>query len=291
MLDQKDIDPRLLEVHELTPEYLKELETWRNNRYKSITAPQGWLSLVGLHWLEQGENTLGSSSDNDVQLPDFMLGKVGSIFLEEDNVRFRAKGENFINSKDKPLADGSITHDGQGTPTILSEGSLHMHVIKRGDRYGLRVKNTLAEARYNLKEIPNFSADGSFIKTSKFIPVESTAEMNVNSIIGVDISYDIAGHLLFIYGGKLYKLTAFDGGVDYFFVLIKDQTAGDTSYGAGRFIDVKRPLNGSDYTILDFNKAYNPPCAFTDFATCPLPPNENHMPFSITAGEKKLKSH
>jgi len=291
MIDQSNIDPKLYTKHELSSEYTKELELWRTNRYKSITSPQGWLSLIGLHWLQEGKNVLGSSPDSDIQLPHFMQDRVGTLTLDGDNVKFRPRGENFINSKDKAKPDGTLTHDGNGSPTVLSEGSLHMHIIKRGNKYGLRVKNSLAEARYQLEEIPNFSADASYIRTAKFVPALSNSDMDVNSIIGVDISYQIAGHLLFVFEDTLYKLVAFDGGPDYFFILIKDETAGDTSYGAGRFIDVKRPQQGSDYTLLDFNKAYNPPCAFSDYATCPLPPLENYLPFLVSAGEKNIKSH
>ncbi len=285
-------DPRLLEVHTLTDGYLAELEQWRNGRYKSVTSPEGWLSVIGLHWLQEGENRMGSGAANDIVLPYFMGDYIGTIFVDNGMLKFNAYGESFLgNDGDQPDADGTIYHDGTDKTTVLHANSLIMYVIKRGDKYALRVKNTIAEARYGLEAIPNFEANADFIKTAKFVPVVEPTEVKVANVTGIDTDYKVSGYIQFLHQGKLHQLTAFDGGADYFFVLIKDDTAGESTYGGGRFIDVKRPEVGSIYTIVDFNKAYNPPCAFTDYATCPLPPRENYLPLSILAGEKSIKSH
>jgi len=284
-------DPRLLEVHTLSEDYLAELEQWRDNRYKSITSPEGWLSVMGLHWLKEGENRIGSGLSNDIVLPDYMGDYIASIYMDNGALKFRAYGESFLGEGDQPDADGTIYHDGSDKPTVLHAKSLVMYVLKRGDRYGLRIKNTLADARFALKDIPDFEPNASLIRTAKVVPVLEPTEVNVASVIGSDINYKVRAYLHFNYQGKAFQLTAFDGGPDFYFVLFKDESAGDSTYGAGRFIDVKRPAQDSIYTILDFNRAYNPPCAFTDFATCPLPPKENYLPFKALAGEKIIESH
>lgn len=284
-------DSRLLERHELTEDYLQELEEWRENRVKALSAPEGWLSLIGLHWLKEGENRIGSGKENDIILPDMMEKHIANIHLDNGSLKFTAYGESFLGTGgDQADADGTIRHDKEDNTTILRAGSLVMFVIKRADRYGLRIKNTLAESRYKLDSIPNFAANADLIRTAKVIPV-TNQKQNVGSIIGAELEYEVNAYLQFIHNGKAYQITAFDGGPDYFYIVLKDETAGESTYGAGRFVDVKRPEPGDSYVLLDFNKTYNPPCAFTDFATCPLPPQENFLPFSLLAGEKRIKNH
>lgn len=286
LADQSDSYPLLNRLFELTPEYIDDINLWKENRYKSVTSPQGWLSVEGLYWLKEGENTIGRGSHNDIVLENLGLNEAGVFTLENGHLKLKPKHEAFMDSKMKPELDGTILHDGEGAPTVMNIDAYYMHVLKRGDRYGLRVKNTLAEKRFNFPEIPTYDIDANFVKYAKFVKAPIAQEMKIETVIGVDAEFKVAGYLEFLHEGRLKKLTAFEGTSRYFFVIFKDETTGTETFGGGRFLDVKTEMDENQILKLDFNKAYNPPCAFSDYATCPLPPLENQLDFSVRAGEK-----
>ncbi len=278
-----------LEKYEITDAYLEELQDWQQKRIDNLKSPLGWLSLDGLYWLKQGENTIGTEASNDIVLRDIGLRQAGTFMIDGDKVKFQPKGEAFINSEQKAQADGTILHDQQGSPTVLNEQSYHMHVIKRGDKLGLRVKNTLADTRFSFQGIPTYEVTNDYIKYGELVATPGQDIMVVQNIVGTDVEYKLAGKLRFIHEGQWRYLMAFEGGVDQLFIILKDTTSGEYTYGGGRFLSVRKSEKYPDYYLIDFNRAYNPPCALTNYSTCPLPPQENHLPFAVNAGEKLPK--
>jgi len=275
---------------ELSEAYIQEIEDWRDQRFESITSPYGWLSVVGLYWLAEGENRFGSSTNNQIIIPE-ASSYIGSITLDGNDLKFNSFGEAYVTSGDEVFKNGPIQSDENGKATYFDNQSFNFHVIKRGDKYGLRVKNTLARARYELKDIPEFELNADMIFDGIVVPTPIQDSIMINDVIGTEKMYKIEALLKFKADKRERSLLAIDGGKDHYFVIFKDFTTGNKTYGGGRFLYVKRPAEGSNEIILDFNKAHNPPCAFTDYATCPLPPLQNSLLFLVNAGEKTLKSH
>lgn len=153
------------------------------------------------------------------------------------------------------------------------------------------MKNTIAQARFELKDIPEYDINPGMIFKGVVATTEVSDSILITDIVGTQKMYKIEAMLQFEAQGQTQGLLAINGGKDNYFVVFKDETTGEETYGGGRFLYVRRPSEGSKEIILDFNKAHNPPCAFTDYATCPLPPLENTLDFLVNAGEKRLKTH
>lgn len=266
-------------------EYERSHTIWINQRIKALTAPEGWLSVVGLHWLKKGSTNIGSRETMDIVMED-IAKNMGFINVKEDGLYFQAGGESYMTVDGKRFTQGPIESDENGTPTKLSHKSYIFYVIKRGDRYALRVKNTLARKRYQLKEIPAFPVNYDLILNADVKNVSGTKSMAVEDITGHVEDYKIVAELIFKIGRKKYKLPVFDGGQDFYFVIFGDQTNGAESYGGGRYMYIPKETQADGKIIIDFNKAFNPPCVFTDYATCPIPPKENILEVRIDAGEK-----
>jgi len=279
MLDEKD-------------SYVREHTIWQNQRIKSLTADEGWLSVIGLSWLKEGKNTIGSRSDMSIKLPEFASPVVGQIHLSQDSVYFESVGESYSTVNGERFLNGKMNIQEDGDLTKVAHKSIIFYVIKRGDRYGLRIKNTLAKARYSLKEIPSFPINYNLIHEAKVIDKKDDGEIiSIEDITRFKQDYIIEAELNFVINSKKYNLLAFDGGPDYYFVIFKDRTTGNDTYGGGRFLYVKRPSETEGTVILDFNRAFNPPCVFTLFATCPIPPQRNFLDLEIKAGEKAMELH
>jgi len=276
----------------ITQDYIDEMELWKKKRFKSVTSPYGWLSVIGLHWLKEGENRMGSGSENDIVLPEMASPYLGSIFLLDGKMNFSSYPESYVSLGDNNRFDkGMLLSDADGEATVLNHHSLYFHVIKRGQKYGLRLKNTLAPARFELKKIPHFELNADMIFDGVVLPTSSQDSIEIQDVLGEIKMYHLESKLAFRYQGKVHELLAIDGGPDKYFVIFADESSGEETYGGGRFLYVHKPYGDSNRVQLDFNKSENPPCIFTDFATCPLPPDENKLKFSVNAGEKKLKSH
>lgn len=271
--------------------YNQEIIQWQNKRNKDIKSPKGWLSVVGLYWLQEGRNKIGSSPDSDIVFPEFAANKVGDLYLERGELYFRAFEESYIEKNGKGFREGTMFSDARRAPTELSHKSLYFHVIRRGTQFGLRVKNTLEEKRFKFEGLKYFETDTKYKITGTVGPSHEADSILINDIAGIQTMYKIEDILTFKFEGKEHELIAFDGGKDKYFVIFSDKTNNKQTYGGGRFLYVNKPKSGSSYVKIDFNKAFNPPCAFTDFATCPIPPPQNHLNFSVMAGEKKVDIH
>lgn len=270
------------------PAYTREIAKWRNERLEEINGENGWNTLVGLFWLNEGTNRFGSQPSNDIVLPRNRAPKfAGSLLLDKGTVRLTANLEAGITSEGNRVSDLTLKSDADGWPTALKLGSLTMFVIKRGDRFGLRVKDKLHSARANFHGLSYFPVDLNWRVRGKLEAYVPPKVIPIVNVLGMVDSMTSPGALVFEVNGKEYRLDpVLEKGSKQLFVIFADLTSGKQTYGAGRYLYVDPP--GADgKVIVDFNKAYNPPCAFTKFATCPLPPRQNRLMMRVEAGELK----
>ncbi|WP_158883623.1 DUF1684 domain-containing protein [Rhodanobacter sp. L36] len=272
--------------------YRQSIETSRTERVAGLTAPDGWLSLIGLEWLKEGSNSVGSAADNDIVLKAgpahlgvITLGKDGAMHI------VLAAGNGAL-IDGKPLNEATLIDDmkaGDASPTTVSFGSASFYAIDRDGRKGLRVKDSSADSRKHFLGIDYFPIDPTWHVQANWMPATPGETLEMGSVIGTIDKYPVAGKLEFTHDGKHFQLLPVieEPGAKQYFIVFADRTSGKETYGAARFLYVDPPKGGK--VDLDFNKAYNPPCAFTPFATCPLAPHENRLDLRVTAGEKKYR--
>ncbi|RFS14177.1 DUF1684 domain-containing protein [Emticicia sp. C21] len=270
-----------------TRPYEDEIKAWHNKRIENLKKENGWLNLAGLFWLEEGKNTFGTGSSNKIVFPkgksdDFL----GTLILE--------KGEVFIET----TADKAIFNNEQSVtklkifplekPTILKHKSLRWFIIKRGDKYGIRLRDLESPFLKEFTGIETFPIDEKWKIKAKLVK-EENKKISILDVLGQTNLQDSSGKLVFTIAGKEYSLDALKEG-ESLFIIFADKTNKKETYGAGRFVYTTKPDdNGEVY--LDFNKATNPPCAFTPYATCPLPPMQNTLPIAVNVGEKNYGHH
>ena len=275
--------------------YETEIANWHATRIAALKQPNGWLNLEGLFWLHNGINQFGSSTKNDLVYsnPAFPA-HIGDFILQDGKVFWKQVAHEQITIKNSngtmidPLSSVNLLSDREGEYTSQWKDFVWV-VIKREDKIGVRFRNLKAKTLTEFKGIDRFPVLEKWRVKAKVIPQEQNPLMIMN-VLGQNTAQKHGGQLVFEIDGKTYKLDAIDEGGKRLFVTFADATAGKTTYGAGRFIELERP-NANGETYIDFNKAYNPPCAFTAFATCPLPPPQNRLNIEITAGEKKYGHH
>lgn len=271
----------------LDEEYLQDLGNWKAERVTDLKQPFGYLSMVGLHWLKDGVNTMGSAPDNDIVLPSDLPAHIGRLEKKGDEVMAKMDlAEIKINGE---ISKTSLLQS-DATPAYpkMNWGSYYWYLIKRGDRYGIRVKDTLADMRLQTESLPYFDPNPEMIIQARYIPPTANESTSIKNHIGITYQSEVKGRLRFTYGGKDYEFVGTNGGDDTIFVVFGDDTNGEQTYGGGRFLYVDIPEDGQA-AILDFNKAENPICALNDFGTCPYPPAQNILDFPITAGEQKVR--
>ena len=247
---------------------------WREHRRTRLLADDSWLTLTGLQWLNPGVNKI----DNPA---------VGASATLKDGVVTLAPNPK-LTIDGKPVTQPAVLVDDSNAngPTIVQSGTTKFNVIKRVDKFGLRVRDTNAEARRNFKGLDYFPVDPKWRIEARFEPFSPPKHVAITNVLGM-VSDEVApGQLVFTVDGKESRIKPIleQGTTDYF-IIFKDATSGKETYAAARYVYAAPPKNGK--TVIDFNKAYNPPCTFTPYATCPLPPPQNRLPFRIEAGEKK----
>jgi uncharacterized protein (DUF1684 family) len=266
-----------------------EIQRWQSDRLASLMKDDGWLTLVGLFWLNEGENKFGSDTSNPVVLPRWKAPRLaGSLWLENGRVRLATRPGVEITENGNPVTALDLRDDNnEGGPTILRVGSLILNVVKRGDRIGVRVKDTESLTRSEFKGLEYYPIDPKWRLEARFEPYQPAKMIPITNVLGMTDDETSPGALAFDVGGRIYRIDPIlEKGETDLFVMIADGTTGKETYGAGRYLYVSPP-DAAGKVVIDFNKAYSPPCAFTNFATCPLPPRQNHLPFRIEAGEKK----
>ncbi len=266
-------------------DYAHEMAGWKEKRLAALKSEQGWLNLAGLFWLQQGKNTLGSDTSNLIVFPFTSFpANVGYFDRQNDRVNFVATQPSVIQIAGKPVLEAIVfDHDLPQVP-VMTAGHLQWTLIQREDRIGIRLRDLSHPAINALKEIPSFPLDTNWQIKAKLIRPILPTTIAIKNVLGQTTQQNSPGKLLFVLQGKEYQLDALQEGNELF-IVFGDASAGKESYGAGRFLYAAMP-DADGYTMLDFNRAINPPCAFTPYATCPLPPQQNILPFTVRAGEK-----
>ncbi len=269
--------------------YAREIQEWRRNRLERLKSPTGWLSLAGLYWLEPGENPFGSDSSNALVFPPKAPAQMGVFILSGETVRLKAAPGAAITVAGQPVQELEVYREGQEEPLIMEHGSLSWFIIKRGPKIGVRLRDSENPAIAALRFIDSYPLDPAWRVPARLETYPQPKKIPIENILGMVEEEESPGVLVFELQGQTFRLETLDGG-DELFVIFRDKTSGKETYGAGRYLYVPRPAGG-DVTWIDFNKAYNPPCVFTDYATCPLPPPQNDLPIAVTAGEKHPGKH
>ncbi len=265
------------------PAYKAEIEKWRERRQANLRAPDGWLSLAGLFWLKEGRNTVGADKSNALVLPAGSApARVGEFEFHNGAVTFRAEQGVAVGENGAPVTTAALKSDESGSPDILQVDAVSMFVIKRGERYGIRVKDRNSPYLKEFTGLKYFPVDERYQVRAKFVPYNPPREIAVPNILGDINMTPSPGYAEFALEGKTLRLVPVEE-VGQLFFIFKDQTSGKETYPAGRFLYADMPMDGE--VVIDFNKAYNPPCAFTPYATCPLPPKDNNLPIRVEAGE------
>jgi hypothetical protein len=268
--------------------YKKEIEQWQQKRSENLQKDNGWLTLCGLYWLKEGENRMGADSSNEIIFPLERSPKyAGSIFLKNGELLLKSPKFAGIKVKDSIVVEIKITSDesGNAKPTVMELGSLTFFVIKRGEQLGVRVRDKENPARLNFKGLEYFPIDLKWRFEAKFEPYNPIKIIPIVNVLGQVSNDTCPGAIVFEMDGKLYSLDALKEDKELF-IIFHDETAGKETYGMGRYLYTEMP-DSNNNVVIDFNKAYNPPCAFTVFATCPIPPDQNYLNFRVEAGEKK----
>lgn len=267
--------------------YNAEIEAWKAKRVAALRADDGWLTVVGLFWLSEGANAVGSARGNTVVLPERDAPEnVGTIRLADAKLSFdSAPGADVrVAGQRARLAD--IRSDAAGDPTVLSIGSVRFYVIERDHRFAVRVKDNDSAARRDFHGIASFPVDATWRIEARFEPYDPPRSIAIPNVLGHVDSENSPGAIVFTRDGQTLRLDAvLERGETDYFVIFGDRSNGAGTYGAGRFLYVPPPVDGK--TVIDFNRAYNPPCVFTPYATCPLPPPQNKLPIRVEAGEKE----
>ncbi len=266
------------------------LEKARAERLQNLKAEDGWLTLVGLAWLSQGQQTIGKNADNGIVVKSPNAeGRLGTLTLDGKVVRFSGEPGSTVLADGKPItSEVTLTSDVKGKPTMLTQGSISFYVIDRGGRLGVRIKDAKSPTRTQFAGLEYFPNDPAWRVDATFEPYPAPKRVKVPTMVGVEEEHEVPGKLRFQHDGKDITLEAFDTG-DVLMIVFADKTSGKETYGAGRFLYVEKPKGGR--AVLDFNLAESPPCAFTAYATCPLPPAGNRIALAVTAGEKTPAAH
>ena len=271
----------------MNPQQAAAVEAWRQKRIERLKAPDGWLTLVGLEWLGEGDNRLGSAADADVHFPAKAPANLGTITRHGDALTLTPAPGSPLTIDDKPVtAPAKLASDAQGEPTLVELGTISFFVIQRGDRWAVRMKDSESPVRTGFAGIESYPLRGDWVVQASFEPAPKGTTIPVPNILGTTENADSPGDVLFSRDGHDVRLQAIDEGDGRLFLVFGDQTNGKGTYGGGRFLYAEPPKPGERTVTVDFNQAYNPPCVFTPYATCPLPPKGNKMPFAIEAGEK-----
>lgn len=272
--------------------YLQEIAAWRAERETRLRSETGWLTLAGLFWLEPGRTRFGSGADCPVRLPASAPAHAGELEFSEGHTRYAlAEGvEATFDGRPAPR-QGELRSDHEGEPTVLAFGPVTFHVIQRGQRVGVRVKDRESAVRRQFAGLEWYPASEAWRVEARFIPYDSPRTVAVPNILGQVEQMASPGRVVFSLQGRELRLDPVleEPDADELFFIFRDATTGHTTYAAGRFLYAPLPKDGR--VLLDFNKAYNPPCAFTPWATCPLPPKQNRLDLAIEAGERHRGKH
>lgn len=281
---------------EATPEghWRFHIEEWRKQRDKEIAGPDGWLTLVGLEWLQKGVTSFGSAPDNKIHIGGNAPAHIGLLTVSGSTVQLLAPREGFpqgLELDGQPAREGTLSAD-ETRPSTLTWKGMSFVVLPRGGRYALRIKDTDATARAEFHGLRWYAPDLRYAVEARWIPYNPPHMEKIATVVGTTLNLSAPGIAEFTLGGKTVRLEPVleDPKATTLFFMLRDTTSQSTTYGGGRFLHTAFPDHGLTQPgtlILDFNQLYNPPCAYTSYATCPLPPEQNRLPIAIEAGEQR----
>jgi uncharacterized protein (DUF1684 family) len=272
-----------------TSDYNASIENWRQEYEAKLRAPQGWLSVAGLFWLHEGANRAGSDPQSDIVIPASATRFAGTFDFRAGATHFTAAPGAHPLINGKPATPGqSLQPDTTDHPDVVNLGSLTMMVIRRGGKTGIRLRDPDSAGRRQFSGLTWYPIDQRYCVRARWHPYNPPHKIPITNVLGMTGDEVTPGYAEFELGGKTWRLepTIED---DTLFFTFRDETAGKETYPSGRFLNTEMPKNGE--VVIDFNKAHNPPCAFTSFATCPLPPKQNAIGVPLAAGEKKYGRH
>lgn len=266
--------------------YHEAMQTWHNEREAALKAPGGWLTLAGLFWLEEGSNSFGTDPGNGIVFPE---GKapafMGSFLLKDGRVTAQLLPHVNVTHNGRSVSQIELKHEMEkGGPTLLEHGLLSWYLIKRGDLFAIRLKDLQSSYLAQFAGIDTYPWNPAWRVEATFVPYDPPKMVNVPTVLGSFTPTHVPGALVFKIDGQEYRLDVHHS-VDHPSVVYADATTAKETYGGGRFLLINQ-INADGITVVDFNKSTNPPCAFSPFATCPLPTPENRLPIPIHAGEK-----
>lgn len=265
--------------------YLSEIADWRDLMEHSLRGDEGWLTLAGLHWLHEGSNSLGSDPNCDVVLPPGSTPEqLGSIEFSNGQARLNITADEPVTVDSESVRTALLRDDtAENGPSLVKVRAITFFVIKREDMYAIRVRDLNNPPRMTFQGRHWFPVDPAYRVHASFVPHPTPRTIQVVNSVGQISPMKNVGYAEFELHGQTFRLEAFDAAKNELWFIFKDATSGPTTYGAGRFLYAPRLADGS--VLIDFNRAYHPPCSFTPFATCPLPPKENVLPVKVEAGE------
>ena len=268
-------------------DFLATEKAWRDKRHARLTSETGWLTLVGLHWLSPGENAFGSDPDLPVPLPAGKAPKrAGTLILKDGAVRLVPEPGAGLTIGGQPAGEQVLGDDTAERTDVVQLGDLSFFVIKRGDRIGVRVRDKNSPVLKGFKGIDAYDPDPKYRVTGTFHPYDVPRQVDIPNVLGTTERMEARGNVTFTLDGREHTLEPVieDPEHPLLWFIFKDATSGKSTYGGGRFLYAEMPKDGK--VTIDFNQAYNPPCAFTPYATCPLPPKQNWLSVPVEAGEK-----
>jgi uncharacterized protein (DUF1684 family) len=268
--------------------YESQIEAWRAQRVERLKAPNGWLSLVGLEWLKDGKNSVGSDKKNDIVLTTGPA-HLGDVTLANGKATIVLDPKSGATIDAKPIRTAELLDDSHEKPTTVAFGTASFYLIDRNGKKGLRVKDTEAKTRKNFVGIDYYPIDPKWRVEAKFTPFNPPHTLEIPNVLGQIDKMPVPGKVEFVKDGKTYTLLPVleEPDAKELWFIYADKTSAKETYGGGRFLYSDMPKDGK--VVVDFNKSYNPPCAFTPHATCPLAPAENRLAIPVTAGEKKYR--
>lgn len=267
-------------------DYRQEIAAWQQQRDAELRDPDGWLTLAGLFWLEKGRTTFGAGPTNAIRFPDEAAPRLGEFVVTDESVAVEIAPGVEVTYEGAYVNRLTIASSGMDGP-VLAHGPLRWFVIRRDGRWAVRLRNREHPALAAFHSVECFSIDPIWRVEAKLVPHPAPLTIPVPTILGSVNQTPSPGILHFTVNGEAQTLIALGAVESPLSLIFADTTSGKETYGSGRFLTVPAP-DEKGRTVIDFNRAYNPPCAFTPFATCPLPPAGNRLAIPITAGEKKL---
>ncbi|MGA3045931.1 MAG: DUF1684 domain-containing protein [Terracidiphilus sp.] len=276
-------------------QWRQDLATWRAQREADLAAPDGWLALVGLEWLKPGANSVGSASDNQIRVRSQAPPHIGLLTVSGKALQLLSPTGGFppdLMIDGNPAREGPLVAD-DTRPSTISWHSLTMVVLHRGDRYALRIKDADSPTRTGFHGLNWYVPDSHYRIVARWIPFTPARVEKIPTVIGTTLNMPAPGVAEFTLDGKtvlrLEPVTE-PGEEGTLFFILRDKTSRTTTYEAARFLHTGLPDHGLDKPgslTLDFNRLENPPCAYTPYATCPLPPEQNRLPVALEAGEQR----